>query len=161
MKLTNKIVMGATIVAGLSLSAFSACATDVDMGDKRLMNVAAPTASTDAVNRGYMDSRTNIASVQALVCDDTEQTLAFHTGGFEINEHHASAIGQKHNAIGITAVKLGSPGYINFDANTSVAASTHTLNIAPASQSAGNMVYRCGTSARFVFVRKKVNSNAL
>lgn len=52
---TTKLLLGATLVAGLSLSAFAACATDVDFGGtKKITGLADGTTTGEAVHYGQV-----------------------------------------------------------------------------------------------------------
>ena len=53
MKLLTKIWLAGLVTTAMSISAFGACSTTLDMGGYKLTNLGTPTAGTDAATASY------------------------------------------------------------------------------------------------------------
>jgi hypothetical protein len=56
-KITTKTALVIATSAMMSGSVFAACSADIDMNSNKITNLGTPTVSTDAVNKGYVDSK--------------------------------------------------------------------------------------------------------
>jgi hypothetical protein len=54
---TTKIILSIAAVATLATSVYGACASDVNMGSKKITNLADPTAAQDAATKNYVDTK--------------------------------------------------------------------------------------------------------
>jgi hypothetical protein len=54
----KKLLLGMTIaLMTLTATLYAACTADVDMGNNKITNLAAPTAGNDATNKSYVDQK--------------------------------------------------------------------------------------------------------
>jgi uncharacterized protein (TIGR02145 family) len=54
---TTKIILSIAAVATLATSVYGACASDIDMGSKKITSLADPTAAQDAATKNYVDAK--------------------------------------------------------------------------------------------------------
>jgi uncharacterized protein (TIGR02145 family) len=53
----KKTALAISVSALMSGSVFAACSADIDMGSKKITNMATPTAALGAANKGYVDNK--------------------------------------------------------------------------------------------------------
>ncbi len=62
MKLLTKIWLAGLVTTAMSISAFGACSTTLDMGSNKITNVGTPTSATDAATKAYADGAFKFAT---------------------------------------------------------------------------------------------------
>ncbi len=56
MKTTNMMLLGVVTTLALATGAYATCATNIDMGNNKIVNVADPTDNKDVVNKQYLEA---------------------------------------------------------------------------------------------------------
>jgi len=124
MKTITKMVLGVGWVVALSTVVYATCASNVDMGNHRIVNVTDPIESTDVVNKRHLEAYLyEKMTTGRFIRDNTKEIVFDFVSGLMWQDDVAAATTQKQ---WVTTANYDAANYFNTSGDT---ATTYCTNL--------------------------------